>query len=249
MNAPEQGVAPLSNGSDFGAIVFSRTRKLALLIYADESGDLGFSFDKPYGRGGSSRYLTIFAVLFDEAQDKHPKRVVRQLYKSSGWHIKKEKKWADMPLPARASFAKTAANMLASHPEIKCRAIVCRKELMREAIRRDPNKLYNFMIRKLLVEVMAQHDEVTFIPDHRSIKLESGNSLHDYLETSLLFDLQADTRLTTVKRESKDCLGLQFADMMAGIVQFPFEFGRQNDMTAWETIKDFVSLEVFDRHL
>lgn len=220
---------------------------MALLIYADESGDLGFSFDKPYGRGGSSRYLTIVAVFFDEKYDNHPKRVIRQLYKSSKWQLKTEKKWADMPLPARASFARTAANLFQSHPEIQCRAIVCRKDQAREAVRRDPNKLYNFMIRKMLIDVMAQHPLVNFIPDHRSIKLESGNSLHDFLETSLLFDLQADTRLETVKRESKDCLGLQFADMMAGIVQFPFEFGRTNDIKNWDAVKDFVRLEVLDR--
>lgn len=229
-----------------GAIALLRIIKLGLIIYADESGDLGFSFDKAYGHGGSSRYLTIFAVFFDESQDNHPKRVIRQLYKASGWSLNTEKKWVDTPLPTRASFARSAANLLRRHPEIQCRAIVARKERAREALRRDPNKLYNFMLRKLLIDVMAQHPLVTFIPDHRSIKSESGNSLHDYLETTLLFELNADTRLETVRRESKNCLNLQFADMMAGIVQSSFEFGGANNQRLWEDIKQFVALEVLE---
>lgn len=218
---------------------------MALLIYADESGDLGFSFDKPYCRGGSSRYLTIFAVLFAEEHDKHPMRIVRQLYKANGWKSGVEKKWTDTSLANRASFARSAAKLLHAHPEITCKAIVVYKEQIREAARRDPNKLYSFVIRKLLIEDMAKHPEVTFIPDHRSIKTESGSSLHDYLETTLLFELNADTRLETMKVESKNSLNLQFADMMAGIIQSHHEFGRQSDKQIWESVKDYVQLEYF----
>ncbi|WMN84132.1 DUF3800 domain-containing protein [Vibrio parahaemolyticus] len=32
-------------------------------IYLDESGDLGWTFDSPYRRGGSSRYLTIASLI------------------------------------------------------------------------------------------------------------------------------------------------------------------------------------------
>jgi hypothetical protein len=32
-------------------------------LYLDESGDLGWTLDKPYQAGGSSRYLTIATLI------------------------------------------------------------------------------------------------------------------------------------------------------------------------------------------
>jgi hypothetical protein len=34
-----------------------------MLIYLDESGELGWKFDAPYRKGGSSRYLTIASLV------------------------------------------------------------------------------------------------------------------------------------------------------------------------------------------
>jgi hypothetical protein len=213
--------------------------KSVLIIYADESGDLGWTFDQPYGRGGSSRYLTIFAVLLPENMTHHPERLIRHLYKSSGWNPKKEKKWVDTPTKARTSFVISAAKLKIKHPEIKYAAIVVSKTHVRAAIRRDANKLYNYMLRLLLLDEMAKHPYVTFIPDPRSIKVESGHSLHDYLELSLLFDKGADTQLTTLHQDSQYCLNLQFADMMAGVVQSYFEFGKADD---WDIIAPHITL-------
>lgn len=36
-----------------------------MLIFLDESGDLGWSFDRPNGDGGSSRYITISGIVVD----------------------------------------------------------------------------------------------------------------------------------------------------------------------------------------
>jgi hypothetical protein len=211
-----------------------------LVIYADESGDLGWIFDQPYGRGGSSRYLTIFAVLLPEKLSHHPERLMRHLYKASGWSPKKEKKWVDTPLKARTAFVVSAVKLKIKHPDIKYAAIVVKKENVRLAVRRDANKLYNYMLRLLLLDEMATHDYVTFIPDPRSIKVESGHSLHDYLELSLLFDKGSDTQLTTLRQDSQYCLNLQFADMMAGVVQSHFEFGKTED---WQLIAPHLTLK------
>lgn len=58
---------------------------MATLIYVDESGDLGWSFDLAYGRGGSSRYLTIAAMILPEMLDHLPERKVRHLYRQDYW--------------------------------------------------------------------------------------------------------------------------------------------------------------------
>ena len=65
-------------------------------------------------------------------------------------------------------------------------------------IRQDPNKLYNYMVKLLLLEQMAKHDRVTFTPDPRSIKVDIGNSLHDYFQTELWFTSESKTVLKIV---------------------------------------------------
>jgi len=50
---------------------------MAAHIYLDESGDTGWIFDKPYTKGGSSRYLIIAACLLPPDKDHKPERLLR----------------------------------------------------------------------------------------------------------------------------------------------------------------------------
>ncbi|MGB8064769.1 MAG: DUF3800 domain-containing protein, partial [Candidatus Sulfotelmatobacter sp.] len=130
-----------------------------------------------------------------------------------------ERKWVDMPAPARTDFANAVLEMCQKYSDISLHAIIVKKENVEPHIRRDPNKLYNFMVRLSLLNRLCQYDEATLIPDARSIKVESGNSLHDYLQIELWFTKGVRTVLTTQPLESKNCLGVQFADMLSGVVQ------------------------------
>ena len=61
-------------------------------IYLDESGDLGWKFDAPYRDGGSSRYITIAALIVPEESVHDPMRGMRRLYNKFKWPTSKEKK-------------------------------------------------------------------------------------------------------------------------------------------------------------
>jgi hypothetical protein len=160
---------------------------MALLIYLDESGDLGWNFTAPFRCGGSSRYLTI-AALCVPAEKKHlPKRVIKRLYTTFGWPSHIEKKWSMMNRNERAAFASTCHTFCSAHADIHLHAITVKKENVQPHIRTDANKLYNYMIRLSLLSRMRRHPEVLMIPDPRSIKVESGNSLPDYIQTLLWF--------------------------------------------------------------
>lgn len=98
-------------------------------------------------------------------------------------------------------------------------------------IRADSNKLYNYMIRLGFLDRMAEHDVVTMIPDPRSIKVKSGNSLHDYLQTELWFTKKANTNLLSRPQDSATCKGIQLADLLAGMVQAHFEDNVSRDFT------------------
>ena len=210
-----------------------------MFVYLDESGDLGWKFDKPYRQGGSSRYLTIASLAVSASKRNHPKRLLRTLYKKFNWPVGKEKKWSDMTIPERVFFAQKACKLQEDHSsDIKYLSITVKKENVVSHIRSDANKLYNYMIGLSLLNEMKNYEAITFVPDPRSIKVQSGNSLHDYLQTKLWFDKNASTVLSTKPSDSSTSLNVQFADMLSGVVQGYFEDGK---FDPWEEIRNNIS--------
>jgi hypothetical protein len=196
---------------------------MALNIYLDESGDLGWNFSAPYRNGGSSRYLTIASLCVATEKAALPKRIIRSLYRKFRWPTNIEMKWSMMDDTERTEFANAAHGLCKANADIHLHAITVRKENVQSHIRKDPNKLYNYMIRLSLLHRMSGHAEVLMIPDPRSIKVESGNSLSDYLQIGLWFDVECKTALRAQPLESHQSLGIQFTDMLCGCVQTGFE--------------------------
>lgn len=145
------------------------------------------------------------------------------MYVKYGWKNGKERKFVELGAGQRIEFAERAKKLCDAHPDIHIHAIVVKKQNVQAHIQRDPNKLYNYMIRRCLLKRMAKHDVVTLIPDPRSIKVASGNSLPDYLQTELWFTEKAITQLVWKPEDSNTSRGVQFADMIAGIVQARWE--------------------------
>jgi hypothetical protein len=193
------------------------------IFYLDESGDLGWNFTAPYRNGGSSRYLTIATLVCPQDKKQYPKRLIIKLYEKFNWNIQKEKKWADMIPVERECFAQVAQKLMINQLDIKLFAITVVKEKVGEHIRVDSNKLYNYMIGLSLIDEMARYDNVVLVPDERGIKVKSGNSLHDYLGINLAFEKKVKTMLTTSPCNSALSKSVQFADMLAGLVQNHYE--------------------------
>ena len=210
-----------------------------MIIYLDESGDLGWKFDAPYRRGGSSRHITIASLVTSPDKKHLPKRLIKKLYTKFKWPTNIEKKWADMTLDERVWFAQKANELRNNNPsDIRYVSITVKKENVQDHIRSDANKLYNYMIGLSLLDEMRQHEKVTFIPDPRSIKVESGNSLHDYLQTQLWFELKVKTVLETQPCDSATSRNVQFSDMLSGIVQGHFEDGNSQP---WAELRTNIS--------
>lgn len=193
-------------------------------VFVDESGDLGWKFDAPYLRGGSSRYLTIAAVMVPNALVHHPARVIRDLYLDRKWSTAKERKWTGMSPGARINFAQRAVKMCDAHADIRLFAMTVKKCNVQQHLQTDSNLLYNYMLKLLLIDDLVRCSKVTLRPDPRTIKVASGNSQHDYLQTTLYYERNVTTKLFTEPMDSKTDLGIQFADMLAGVVQSHQEF-------------------------
>lgn len=196
---------------------------MVMIIFLDESGDLGWSFGAPYRKGGSSRYLTISAVGVSKIKRHLPGRLIRTLYKKYSWDPRNEKKWTYMNSNERLDFAKYAKKLYEENTSIKFFSITAYKPRVPEHIRKDSNKLYNYLIKLILLDEMAKHDQVEFYPDPRNIKISSGDSLSDYLQTELFFTKNVATKLITIPRDSASDKGVQFADMLSGLVQNHYE--------------------------
>jgi len=196
---------------------------MSVVIFLDESGDLGWSFGAPYRNGGSSRHLTISAALVPHSAQHLPARLIKKMYQKFNWDPKVEKKWAFMKPKERLFFAAQAKKLITENPTAQYFSMTVYKPKVEEHIRNDPNKLYNYAIKLLLVDTMAKFSEVRFYPDPRSIKVASGNSLHDYLQTELWLERKVSTKLITRAEDSASNKGVQFADMLSGVVQQHFE--------------------------
>lgn len=196
-------------------------------LYLDESGDLGWKFDKPYRAGGSSRHLTIAGVFLDPSKKHFARRLIVDLQKKVGAPSGEEVKWALLEPEDRKWVAERIVKCKNDLGELlTIHAMTVKKVNVAEHIRQDSNKLYNYMVNLLLTKEMSRHAEVTFIPDQRTIKVKSGNSMHDYIQTELWFTMNAVTKLSTKPQDSKTVYGLQLADLVAGIVQSHKEDGK-----------------------
>jgi hypothetical protein len=194
-------------------------------VYLDESGDLGFSFDKPYRNGGSSRYLTITILLVPKAISHLPKRIVKDIYKKIGKKKNGEIKSTELTKENLILIANKTVHFLTKHPEIKIISITTNKQNVENHIRNDPNKLYNYMIGLILPPKIKNNARITFIPDKRSIKVESGNSLTDYLRIKLLFEYNSGTIIDSTPLESHTSLNLVYTDWLSHIIWKHFEDG------------------------
>jgi hypothetical protein len=189
-----------------------------LHVFMDESGDLGWSLDKLYRKGGSSRFLTLAFMVADQDETKHPKRLVKRFCQSHGMHAGHELKGCDLSAGQLQSFAERAAAMLEKHSSIRLCAITVNKQNVQDHIRKDSNKLYNYMLNLSLLEHVKYSPTVVLSPDARSIKVASGSSLVDYLQTQLWFEHNATTVLDHQPQESQKSLAIQFVDVVAHIV-------------------------------
>ena len=203
-------------------------------VFIDESGDLGWTFDRPYRQGGSSRYLTLAFLVADQNQSKHPKRVAKKIAIERGIPHGRELKGCDLPKSALVRFAQKAAKMLTDHPDLTICTITVKKENVKAHIRTDGNKLYNYMLNLSLPDYIKTHPEVVLSPDPRSIKVASGNSMVDYLQTQLWFEHDSSTLLVHQPLESRRSLAVQFVDVISHIA---WSFHEDGELDAYRVLE------------
>jgi hypothetical protein len=194
-------------------------------VYLDESGDLGWTFLAPYRAGGSSRFLCLAFLFVPRAHRRVPKRIMRDLYHKYGWAG--ERKAFEATEAQKLEFAQAVNAMLEKHKDIAVDCIIVKKENVQEHIRADGNKLYNYMCKLVLCDHVAGVREIKFMPDKRSVKVKSGNSLSDYLQTTFWFEFKVKTKLINDPQESQRNYNVQFVDWVSHCVWSHYEDGEK----------------------
>jgi hypothetical protein len=159
----------------------------------------------------------LAATIVPDGAEATINRIIRGLYKRRSRPLSNELKSVLLSAPERDHFSRQVALARQDSPDISFATITVKKEHVQPGFRRHPNGLYNYMVKLLLLQLMAAEQAVSFIPDARTIKVELKHAMHDYLCTALA-EAGADTFLHTTPWESKDSLPLQFTDILAGIV-------------------------------
>jgi len=190
-------------------------------IYLDESGDLGWKFDLPFRHGGSSRCLVLTFLFLPVVRDNKPRKIIAGLYSKYGWV--REKKASTATTNQRLEFCQHVVGLLKEYPDIKIDTIIANKTSLQSHIREDGNKLYNYMCGLVVPNYVEKEPVVEWIPDKRSIRVSSGNSLVDYLQIKLWFDCGYETKILDNPKESHTDYNLQFVDWVSHCVWLNFE--------------------------
>lgn len=196
---------------------------MAYNVYLDESGDLGWVLNKEYRHGGSSRYLTIAFAVCPYEKRHLLQRIVKDIYKRKKQDPKIELKGSSLSVTDKCVFAEKVRRVVSINPDIKIGYITVNKSKVQQHIRQDPNKLYNYMIRLAVLPVIKDLPMVNLIRDNKSIKVKSGNSLIDYLQTVMWFELHSPTKIIDIPSDSKKVANLIFIDWINNLIWGRYE--------------------------
>jgi hypothetical protein len=192
---------------------------VAYEVYYDESGDLGWNLSQPFGKGGSSRYFTIGYMIITSENKKRISRFLKDFHKARGGK-NREIKGASISNKRAKIISNNIANRLLRYDDVILGAITVKKENVPAPLKNGGNDhlLYNYMLNCCLPKLLKGYDEVTIIPDKRSVPKGSVNSCPDSIKTELWFREGCSTKLTYTPKESQTDDGLMFIDWIANFV-------------------------------
>jgi Protein of unknown function (DUF3800) len=203
-------------------------------IFIDESGDLGWTLDKPNRNGGSSRYITLTDLVISENDEKYITRFISDIYKKYKLTPNIEKKGANF-LPEHSSFISNQLSKLST----KCHSfmiisLTVNKSKVFDALKKDKNIFYNYALGLLLKNEIVKHERVEIILDKRTIKVSHGESFPDYIKTQVWGEGH-NIEISCCFLESTHNKMLWFADWYANFVWRNYE---DNENSSYSVIQN-----------
>lgn len=93
------------------------------------------------------------------------------------------------------------------------------------------------MIKLAILDSIKNEPMVNLVRDNKSIKVKSGNSLIDYLQTTLWFELNSKTKIIDIPSDSKKVQNLIFIDWMNNLIWGNYE---DNNSEAYQILRSVI---------
>jgi|SRR3990172_948543 len=193
-----------------------------MILFLDESGDLGFS------PGGTTYFIIGFLAVNEEIKFR---RVIRNIKKRNGLSGKVELKAYHSGDDLRFEVLNAIA---ASDIEIHTVSVF--KPRVYDHLQTDTNILYNYAAKWLLVPFLEERQlsDVRIIVDLRITRLSSAMRFDDYIKAELWGERGIHTKLEVHHLDSMRSLGLQAVDF----VTYALLRGRErSDWRFWNIIR------------
>lgn len=201
------------------------------VVYLDESGDLGWKFDKPFQKGGSSRFFTIAGVIVLEEDMHRPERVMKSfrqyLAKKQNRQIpvSEEIKSTNLNGDEKSKFTEYLLREVEKAKFFKIFSITVRKEAVTSSIfKEDTNTLYNYMTKLGILESLAETSKITLIADQRITSTGEVYAFDSYLKTELAGTYNSSSHLEVHHKSSHSCRNIQCADIVTNLIWRSHEF-------------------------
>lgn len=197
-----------------------------MLIFLDESGDFGWSLDKPRFEGGSSRFITIAGIVIEKDQMKDLIQYTRGIFYKYQLNPRLELKGKKISNQLALSITKDLLTLSSITP-FQIISVTVDKRSVSHQLRRDSNVFYNHMLNNLLTDHVKNYNEIEIVLDDRTTKSGSRNSFEDCLRAKCWGELGLNTDVSCRFEESHKNRGISLADWLANFVWRNYE----NNMT------------------
>jgi len=207
-------------------------------VYFDESGDLGWTLDQPYRKGGSSRFFTIAYIILLTEKNKYISRFIKKFHKDRGGK-EKEIKGADFRNVRTKTIARNIIDLFERNNDIIVGSLTVKKSNVPDILLHagNDNILYNYMVQLGICPRINSFSKVNIIPDKRSVPSGSQNSCSDQLKSKLWLESNSSVEITYEPKESYNNAGLMFIDWIANFIWRHYE---DNSSEAYHTLKPYL---------
>lgn len=185
-------------------------------VYFDESGDLGWTLDKPFRKGGSSQYFTIAYIILPTNKNKYITRFLKKFHKERNGK-EREIKGASLRNARAKSITRKIINLLEWNNDMVIGAVTVKNINVPPRLLGTANDdvLYNHLVKIGLCDTLKNLNKVNIIPDRRSVPSGSQNSCSDLLKDQLWLELNSNVKINYEPEESHNKGGLMFIDWIA----------------------------------
>lgn len=165
-------------------------------------------------------------------------RIVVDVYRRTEYNPKKELKGSSLSVADKCFFAEKVRKLVSMNPDIVIGAITVNKSKVQQHIREDANKLYNYMIRLAVLPLIKEQPIINLIRDNKTVKVKSGHSLIDYLQTTIWFELLSRTKIIDIPSDSKKVKNLIFIDWVNNLIWGKYE---DDNTKAYDILRSVIS--------